>query len=137
MSNQFYEYIAEQLVVFFQKQSSHQKIGRYFLELPSIETSEVLFEALKSEEHHHLSFTHEKGNERYETIALTYQGYKFVIAIVNETITSSFLVTLRNAMSLQRGEWKNASLILLTSNLQDSIKDGSINLIHRGHAFTC
>lgn len=133
MSNQFYEYIAEQLVVFLQKQSSNQKIGRYFLELPSIETSEVLFEALKSEEASSAFFyQHEKGNERYETIALTYQGYKFVIAIVNESITSSFLVTLRNAMSLQQDEWKNASLILLTSNLQDSIKDGSINLIHEG-----
>ncbi|QBQ04842.1 DNA phosphorothioation-dependent restriction protein DptH [Sporosarcina pasteurii] len=133
MSNQFYEYIAEQLVVFFKKQSSNQKIGRYYLQLPSIETSEILYEALKIEEASSAFFyQHEKGNERYETIALTYQGYKFVIAIVNESITSSFLVTLRNAMSLQQGEWKNASLILLTSNLQDSIKDGSINLTHEG-----
>ncbi len=133
MSNQFYDYVSKKLVAFFQTQASKQKIGRYYLQLPSIETSEILFEALKREEASSAFFyQHEKGNERYETIALTYQGYKFVIAIVNESITSSFLVTLRNAMSLQQGEWKNASLVLLTSNLQDSIKDGSIHLIHEG-----
>lgn len=133
MSNQFYDYVSKQLVAFFQAQADKQKIGRYYLQLPSIQTSETLFNALKKEEASlPFFYQHEKGNERYETIALTYHGYKFFIAIVNDSITSSFLVTLRNAMSLQQGEWKNASLVLLTSNLQDSIKDGSIHLIHEG-----
>ena len=35
-------------------------------------------------------------------------------------------------MSLQQGEWKNASLVLLTASLNDSIKDGSINLVSEG-----
>lgn len=133
MSNQFYKYVVSQLTQFFKEQAGKENVGRYYLQLPNVNVSENLFSAFqKLPEVKPFSYRHEEGSETYETIALHYGTYKYVIAVVNEQISPSFLVTLRNEMSLQKGQWKGASLVLLTSSLQDSIKDGSIHLINEG-----
>ncbi|MFD0942802.1 helicase HerA domain-containing protein [Savagea faecisuis] len=133
MSNQFYKYVANQLTQFFQEEVKKENVGRYYLQLPSIDISEQLFEIFEAMSvARPFIYKHEEGSETYETIALHYGEYKYVIAVVNDNIAPSFLVTLRNAMSLQKGQWENTSLVLLTSSVQDSIKDGSIHLINEG-----
>lgn len=133
MSNRFYNYVTDELVKFFEQQSKREKIGRYYLQLPSKDISEIVYNILRAQkETNDFTYQHEYGNEEFVTIALHFEEKKFVIAMVTEKISPSFLVTLRNAMSLQRGNWKNASLVLLTSSLNDSIKDGGTNLVSEG-----
>ena len=133
MSNQFYKYVVSQLTQFFKEQAEKESVGRYYLQLPNVDVSEGLFSAIqKLPEVKSFAYRHEEGFETYETIALHYGAYKYVIAVVNEQIAPSFLVTLRNEMSLQKGSWERASLVLLTSSLQDSIRDGSIHLVSEG-----
>src|SRR5699024_7630795 len=103
------------------------------LQLPTTEISDIIYDLLnKQEATQSFIYKHDQGNEAFKTIALHFGDQHFVIAKVTENITPSFLVTLRNAMSLQQAEWKNASLVLLTASLNDSIKDGSINLVSEG-----
>ena len=73
-----------------------------------------------------------KDRNLIETIALTFDNIKYVIATTNHDTNIDFLVTLRNEMSEQKGDWKNTSLILLCNTLNDSIRGGSRNLTGEG-----
>src|SRR5699024_2973761 len=116
MSNQFYNYVTEELVSLFKRQDEINKVGRYYLQLPTTEISDIIYDLLnKQEATQSFIYKHDQGNEAFKTIALHFGDQHFVIAKVTENITPSFLVTLRNAMSLQQAEWKNASLVLLTA----------------------
>ncbi|SES25538.1 DNA phosphorothioation-dependent restriction protein DptH [Psychrobacillus sp. OK032] len=133
MLNPFYSYIGNQLASFFQKEATKGKTERYYLYLPSEELVSSLYEVLKAQKNsEQFSYLHEAGLKSYETIALSYGEYKYVIATTNENTTVDFLVTLRNEMSRQLGQWKNTSIILLCNTLNDSIKGGSRDLTSEG-----
>lgn len=134
MSKQFYDYIGEQLNKHFQKESEHLTSNRYYLFLPTNEAVKELYEVLKdSPISKPFSYTHsQEGSLPYETISLNYGQMKYVIAITNENTTIDFLVTLRNEMSEQKGEWKNTSLLFISNTLNDSIRGGSIDITSEG-----
>ena len=77
-------------------------------------------------------YRHEAGSKSYETIALKFGDIKYVIATTNDNTTIDFLVTLRNEMSEQLGQWENTSLIFLCNTLNDSIRGGSRDLTNEG-----
>ncbi|MGQ0514586.1 hypothetical protein ACT453_18350, partial [Bacillus sp. D-CC] len=77
-------------------------------------------------------YRHEEGSKSYETIALRFGKIKYVIATTSNNTNIDFLVTLRNKMSEQKGDWENTSLILLCNTLNDSIRGGSRDLIGEG-----
>lgn len=133
MLNPFYEYIGSQLVSFFKKEASIGKTDRYYLYLPTKDLVESLYEVLKSEKSSEpFVYQHEEGSKPYETIALKFGQVKYVIARTSEKTTIDFLVTLRNEMSEQSGQWENTSLIFLCDTLNDSIRGGSRDLTNEG-----
>jgi DNA phosphorothioation-dependent restriction protein DptH len=132
MLNPFYNYICDQLVSFFEKEALRNKTDRYFLYLPTEEIISSLYQAIGN----HASnvpfhYRHKEGSKSYETYALQFGKIKYVIATTNNT-NIDFLVTLRNEMSEQKGDWENTSLILLCNTLNDSIRGGSRDLTGEG-----
>src|SRR5699024_487034 len=77
-------------------------------------------------------YQHREGLEVYETIAFTFGSMTYVIATTDSNTTIDFLVTLRNAMSEQKGQWKNTSLLFISNTLNDSIRGGSIDITSEG-----
>lgn len=133
MLNPFYKYIGNQLVLFFEKEASRNKTDRYFLYLPTQEIISSLYNALSEHENSEsFVYRHEEGSKSYETIALCFGKIKYVIATTSNNTNIDFLVTLRNKMSEQKGDWENTSLILLCNTLNDSIRGGSRDLIGEG-----
>lgn len=133
MLNQFYKYIGNQLVLFFEKEASRNKTDRYFLYLPTEEVISSLYNALNENDNcEPFVYRHEEGSKSYETIALRFGKIKYVIATTSNNTNIDFLVTLRNEMSKQKGDWENTSLILLCNTLNDSIRGGSRDLIGEG-----
>lgn len=133
MLNPFYEYIGSQLISFFEKEANKGKTDRYYLYLPSDELVTNLYEVLKKQPNSEpFVYQHKVGLNAYETIALQFGGMKYVIATTNDNTTIDFLVTLRNEMSEQLGQWENTALIFLCNTLNDSIKGGSRDLTNEG-----
>src|SRR5699024_4226987 len=133
MSNQFYEYIGSQLVAFFEQESEKAKSNRYYLHLPSNEHVAELYNVLKERgESEVFPYQHREGLEVYETIAFTFGSMTYVIATTDSNTTIDFLVTLRNAMSERKGQWKNTSLLFISNTLNDSIRGGSIDITSEG-----
>lgn len=132
MLNQFYNYIGDQLVSFFEKEALRNKTDRYFLYLPTEEIISSLYQAIGNHESKvPFPYRHKEGSKSYETYALQFGKIKYVIATTNKT-NIDFLVTLRNEMSEQKGDWENTSLILLCNTLNDSIRGGSRDLTGEG-----
>lgn len=133
MLSPFYKVVAEQLRMFFKHKASNQEIGRYYMELPSEEYMKQVVDALQSLEES-TTFVYESpdGTNEYKTIALHYGDSKFVIASTLDNTHVDFIVTLRNEMSEQQGDWKNASIVMISNKKLDSIRGGSVNLTAEG-----
>src|SRR5699024_5548922 len=56
----------------------------------------------------------------------------YVIATTGPHTTIDFLVTLRNEMSEQQGQWENTSLLFISDSMNDSIRGGSIDITSEG-----
>ena len=133
MLNPFYKYIGSQLVSFFEKEASTGKTDRYYLYLPTSNLVDSLYDVLKNEKSSEpFIYQHDAGSKPYETIALEFGQVKYVIATTTKNTTIDFLVTLRNEMSEQLGQWENTSLIFLCDTLNDSIRGGSKDLTNEG-----
>jgi len=133
MLNQFYEYISSQILSFFEKESAKPGTNRYYLHLPSNEHVKELYDVLANhEKSEQFNYQHPEGLSTYATISLPFNGKSYVIATTGPDITIDFLVTLRNEMSEQIGQWKDTALLFISNTMNDSIRGGSIDLTSEG-----
>ncbi|TCI65747.1 DNA phosphorothioation-dependent restriction protein DptH [Exiguobacterium sp. SH0S1] len=132
MSNQFYKFITQQLLNFFDNEIKQKRTDRYYVYLPSKQDVKEMYDALSALNVANIfTYKHPFGNEDYVTTSLNFSSGKLVVASSFDT-DIDFLVTLRNEMSEQIGQWANTSLLVLTDNLNDSIRGGSIDLTSEG-----
>lgn len=131
MSNQFYNYIRTMLLEHFEKTGI--KAGdRFYLQLDSASEVRQLVNAMESvDKSIRFKYKHDLGEE-YETFAITFGEHRLVVASTSENVKPDFLVTLRNLVGEQKGEWENTSLISIVSEQLDSIQGGSSDLQKEG-----
>ncbi|MGE7772310.1 DNA phosphorothioation-dependent restriction protein DptH [Viridibacillus arvi] len=133
MLSPFYKIVATQLQSFFNQKAQKKEVGRYYLELPSKEYMENIVASLKElPETKPFIYQATTGAKTYETIALHYGDEKFVIASTLNNTHVDFIVTLRNEMSEQKEDWKNASIVMISNKKLDSIRGGSLSLVAEG-----
>ncbi len=132
MSNQFYEFITQQLLQFFKHEIQQNRTDRYYVYLPTKQDVKEMYDALSGlSVSETFTYKHPFGKENYVTNSLNFSTGKLVIASSLDT-DIDYLVTLRNEMSEQSGQWSNTSLMILTDTLNDSIRGGSIDLTSEG-----
>lgn len=132
MSNQFYKFITQQLLDFFESEIKQRRTDRYYVYLPSNQDVKEMYDAISElNEANRFMYKHPFGNEDYVTTSLNFSSGKLVVASSFDT-DIDFLVTLRNEMSEQVGQWANTSLLVLTDNLNDSIRGGGLDLTSEG-----
>ncbi|WP_077622435.1 DNA phosphorothioation-dependent restriction protein DptH [Sediminibacillus massiliensis] len=131
MSNQFYNYIASLLLDYFNK-IGIKSGDRFYLQLDNASDVHQLIEAMRNMENTTpFSYKHDLG-ERYDTFAIKFNEHKLVVAFTSENVKPDFLVTLRNLVGEQEGDWENTSLISIVSEQLDSIQGGSSDLQKEG-----
>lgn len=131
MSTQFYKEIAKILHDFFDS-SNIKKGDRYYLQLDSTEEVEQLINVLQENEGTRIfKYKHELGEE-YRTFAIPYNSILLVVAHTSDNVKPDFLVTLRNLVGEQEGEWENTALLSIVSGQLDSIQGGSSDLQKEG-----
>ncbi|UJF32662.1 DNA phosphorothioation-dependent restriction protein DptH [Paenibacillus hexagrammi] len=127
MSNQFYSYITDLLLDFF-KYSSIKQGDRFYLQVDKDEDVNHLVRRFNDMVGvQPFTYTHEQGTA-YSTICFELQNVKLVIANTSNEVNPDFLVTLRNQVGEQQGEWSGAALFSIVSRPLDSISGGSSDL---------
>ncbi|HZG86237.1 DNA phosphorothioation-dependent restriction protein DptH [Paenibacillus sp.] len=131
MSNPFFKKIAEMLFQFFQRELNSPG-ERYYLQLDHENDVEEMAKAL----HMHpeckpFVYQHQYG-EAYTTFAIPINGIDLVVAYTSNTVKPDFLVTLRNQVGEQKGEWESTALLSIVSSQLDSIQGGSSDLSKEG-----
>ena len=140
MSNQFYNYIAEELIKYWQ-QNAIQKGNRYFFRLDTPEEVKLMVDALKTVNPDIVeSFSYEHKDEHeprqtyetYETFSLAFNQVKLVVAHTNEQVKTDYLALIRNLVSDQHPDWKDTALISIVSEQLDTIPGGSLDVQSEG-----
>ncbi|WP_240338336.1 DNA phosphorothioation-dependent restriction protein DptH [Peribacillus alkalitolerans] len=134
MLNQFYKYMAEKLRIFLEKEKL--KGGeRFYLQFDHIENVRDFYQILKSMElSEEFIYQHEQGTP-YITFCININDIKVVVAATLDGVTPDFLVTLRNQVSEQVGQWDKTGLISISHLSLDSIQGGSKDLQNKGMPF--
>ncbi|WP_375105969.1 DNA phosphorothioation-dependent restriction protein DptH [Lysinibacillus fusiformis] len=132
MLNQFYNYIANELINYWSQEKNIKKGDRFFLRLDDKEEVLQLAEALKqSELTKTFSYEHHLG-EKYETFALDINGITLVVAFTSDKVKTDYLALIRNEVSEQAKGWENTALISIVSEQLDTIPGGSLDLQAEG-----
>lgn len=135
MSNQFYKYLAEELIRYWKDEENKLTKGnRYFLRLDEPEEVLSMANALKSVEPdivEKFEYVHEFG-EPYKTFALKFDDIKLVVAYTKEDVLTDYLALIRNLVSDQQPGWENTALISIVSEQLDTIPGGSLDVQSEG-----
>lgn len=127
MSNQFYDYISNKIIEYFIN-APINKGSRFYLQLDSSEEVETLYNSFAHQNNvKEFSYTHEYG-ELFRTISIEIGKILLVIVKTSNTIKPDYLVTIRNKIGEQLGEWQDTALLSIVSEQLDSIQGGSSDL---------
>ena len=139
MSNQFYEYLSNKLIDFFENEGIIEG-SRFFMLFENKDQLLKFCNSLKeiAKENSIYSkflFEHPISHEKYNTYSLNINGKKLVIAN-SSNATNSFLVTLRNCVKDQEDDFKGSALLILYHDPKDSIEYGARDLQKEGMPFS-
>lgn len=131
MLNRFYKYLTDKLIDYFQV--SKIKGGeRFYLQFDNEKQVNTFYEFLRNHDiSEEFNYRHRQGVP-YSTFAMKINDIDVVVAATNGRVTPDFLVTLRNEVGLQKGEWENTALLSICYETLDSIRGGSSDLQKEG-----
>lgn len=131
MLNQFYNYIVNLLVDFFETEQLN--IGeRFYLAFDSQDDIDAFANAIK-EYSNDKEFKYDVLNgKEYKTPVISINEIDLICSNTSEYVSSDFLVTLRNGVSEQEGVFTNSALLMIISKDLDSIIGGSSDLQKQG-----
>nr|WP_246869509.1 DNA phosphorothioation-dependent restriction protein DptH [Priestia megaterium] len=134
MLNQFYKYMANKLLTFLETQ--HLEGGeRFYLQFDDEANVRDFYFTLRSlPQSKEYPYQHKHGS-LYITFCININEVKVVVAATIDDITPDYLVTIRNAVSEQDGQWSKTALIIISHLSLDSIEGGSKNLQQKGMPF--
>lgn len=135
MSNQFYDYLSNKLLDYFEENKILNG-ERFFISLDEDEQVISFYNSLKKIGNSKLacsdfSYQHEKSNKKYDTFAIKINDINLVVS-ESLSINVDYLVTLRNQVTSQQGEWKNTALLVICTEGIDSINKGMRDLQKEG-----
>ena len=135
MSNQFYDYLSNKLLDYFEENKILNG-ERFFISLDEDEQVMSFYDSLKKIGNTKLacsdfSYTHEKSHKKYDTFAIRIGGINLVVS-ESLSINVDYLVTLRNQVASQQGDWENTALLVICTEGIDSINKGMRDLQKEG-----
>lgn len=133
MSNQFYNFLDKELRAYLNSTSLNAG-DRFFLILNNDDEISSLKTAIENSKDKKVNSF--RSNEfSFETIYYMINDKKVIFVFAHDGVTNDFLVTIRNKVSLQKGEWENSVVIFLMKEDLDSITGGSLDLSKKGAPF--
>lgn len=135
MLNQFYNYLAENIIKYFKGRSVNS--GEKF-HIPFEKNEEVLnlYNALKDKSNDNKFIYNIKDSIKYETFILDTGNIDIIVAATNENVTVDFLVKLRNMVGDRTiQEFKDKAILFIHNTTLDSLTKGTISFYKEGMPF--
>ncbi|MGX0142209.1 helicase HerA domain-containing protein [Staphylococcus hominis] len=133
MSNQFYNFLSDELSNYLSNTNLNSG-DRFFLILNNDNELINLKQAITSSIDKIVNkFRLDEFD--FETIYYYVNDIKVIFVFAYNGITSDFLVTIRNKVSLQKGQWHNSIVIFMMKEDLDSITGGALDLSKKGAPF--
>lgn len=134
MLNQYYNFLANNLFDWLESQSNMKPGDKYFVLLDSSSDVENFMDSLKE-----ISFKNKfffKSKEfSYSTIGLLKDNLKILFIAPVSRITQDFLVTVRNRVNTNSGEWANTVVFFIVHEALDSIIGGAYDASQKDSPF--
>lgn len=133
MSSRFYKYISTLLLSYF-NETGILPGERFSLQLDKETEVQSLVDAIMTNDSHPVEEFKYKLNSKkdYKTFSIQFAEARLLFAYTSSQVKPDFLVTLRNLVGEQKGEFVNTALISIVSEQLDSIQGGSSDLQKEG-----
>ncbi|HBG0675729.1 TPA: DNA phosphorothioation-dependent restriction protein DptH, partial [Clostridioides difficile] len=134
MSDQFYRYLAKNLVKYFE--SREIKSGDKFnIQFEREEQVKIMYDVLEKESNSR-PFTYNIMNgSKYQTFSMNVSGIQLIVASNNNT-TNDFLIRLRNLIgNVASDEFKDSAILFIHNMTLDSLIRGTESLQKEGMPF--
>lgn len=133
MSSQFYDYLTKKFVYFFNK---HPLVpgDRFLINFDNSNQVKNFYNSLKKESTGYFEYSYGEEFNSFNTFLIKFNDVELIVA--DSSVTSDFLVTLRNNVSKLEGDWKNKALLIISEDVKDSINEGMVSLQEEGYPFS-
>lgn len=134
MLDQYYSFLSRELISWLNNKKDIKNADKYFVLLDDENEAEKFYNSLKK-----LDFDNKfnfKSNEyKYETIGLKTDNTNVIFVSPINGITQDFLVTIRNRVNENEGDWRNTSVFFIVYDALDSIIGGAYDITQKDAPF--
>lgn len=127
MSKKYYNFLVKRLVDWLKNNRNISAGDRLFALFDDKDDVKNFYSSLQSVEFEGKTEFYDT-EFKYQTIALEFNGLKYVFMVSSDQITHDFLVTLRNRVANQAKIWQNTVAIFIDSQALDSIVGGAFDV---------
>ncbi|MGO4937743.1 helicase HerA domain-containing protein [Fundicoccus sp. Sow4_H7] len=134
MLNQYYEFLTNTLITWLSNQNSLNSGSKYFVLLDNAEDTSNFYQTIRNYDFEgKINF---KSSEfDFETVGYQSNGVKILFVAPINNVTADFLVTVRNRVNANQGEWKNTAVFFMVHNALDSIVGGAYDVSQKDAPF--
>lgn len=134
MSNRYYNFLSNRLIQWLNRRNNLKSGDKYFVLLDSLAEATNFYESLESVNFSgKLAFQSEEFS--YSTVGLEKDKVKVLFVSPIKEVTQDFLVTVRNRVNANQGEWENTAVFFIVFDALDSIIGGSFDVSQKDAPF--
>lgn len=133
MSDQFYSYLSEKIIQFF-NYNPLSPGAKYNIQFEKKEQVENLYEALKKNNLYKGFEYRDKGQVKYNTYLLNFPTVKLIISATIDDVQPDFLTRLRNMVGVEEG-YKDKAILFIHDTTLDRIMGGTESFSKEGMPF--
>ncbi len=134
MSNQFYSYLSNRIISFFQ-QNPLTSGSKYNIQFETEEQVRNLYEKLKDNTlYREYEYKDLNGEVKYKSYQLDFNGIGLIVSSTMDNVQPDFLTRLRNMVGLEEG-YENKAILFIHNTTLDSIIGGTESFAKGGMPF--
>ncbi|MGL5149240.1 MAG: DNA phosphorothioation-dependent restriction protein DptH, partial [Clostridium sp.] len=134
MSDQFYSYLSEKIISFF-TQNPLTSGAKYNVQFETEDQVIALYDELKNNTlYKEFEYKDGKGEVKYRSYLLDFEGVKLIISATTGSITPDFLTRLRNMVGVESG-YEDKGILFIHNTTLDSIMGGTESFSKEGMPF--
>ena len=134
MLDQYYKFLANRLLIWLSNRNEINKGNKFFILLEDNNEVENFYYNLKTLDFKNKFNFYSKSYD-YSTVGLQVKNEKVLFVAPVNGVNQDFLVTVRNRVNENFGEWENTSVFFIVSNPLDSIIKGAYDIRQKGAPF--
>lgn len=134
MSNRYYNFLSNRLINWLNDRKDLKPGDKYFVLLDNLSEAESFYESLEMSDIEGKSTFYSEEFD-YKTISIKKDGMNVLFVVPINGITQDFLVTVRNRVNSNIGEWENTAVLFIVFDALDSIIGGAFDVSQKDAPF--